>query len=341
MSELQLSFEQLRCQSALAPGADGVKSRTLPVAAFGDQAVSAASVADVLYLPELKLQVAAGAIVPLEAIQDAWSLKFELERNFQGQADAYRRPFVATTRDEDVCILANFYSRNFFHWITEELVKVTVLERSGFTGRYVLANLPAFADQFLALLGIGSDRIIRDLDGPTVFRSASYVTAITSRQLDGYPELFFALRDSLLLGVPESGAATRRLWMDRRLGVNNAGRELLNTEEVYALLDRYGVEVVDMAATTVPEQLALANSAQLLSGPHGAGFIHTMFMRPRSQVIECFSPLFINPGVFEVCRLLRHRYFMLAYENCYEGYPYGNRLMVNCSQLELTLQSLD
>jgi capsular polysaccharide biosynthesis protein len=129
--------------------------------------------------------------------------------------------------------------------------------------------------------------------------------------------------------------------MDRRLSVNNPGRELVNPEAVYPVLERHGVEIVDMGGLPVREQLRAARSAALLSGPHGAGFIHAMFQAPRSQVIECYSPLFINPGIFEVCRLLRHRYQMVVHENCYGGYPYGNQLYVHPSQLELALQSLD
>lgn len=299
-------------------------------------------VADVLYLPDLLLQVAPGSVAPLEAVQDPWSLNFELGRNFQGKADRYRLPVEVDDDDRDVCILANFYSRNFFHCITEELVKVVILEESGFTGDYVVSRLPPFASEFLAMLGVGPDRIVGPLDNPTRFRSAVYTTAITARELDQYPDAFHSVRNAL---VGASGASSqppsRRLWMDRKLGVNNPGRELVNPEQIYPLLERYGFEIVDMAAFAAAEQIRLANEAAVLSGPHGAGFIHAMFMQPRSSVIECFSPLFINPGIFEVCRLLRHRYFMVAYENCYEGYQHGTRLMVNPSQLELALQSLD
>ena len=238
------------------------------------------------------------------------------------------------------CVLGNLYSRNFCHWISEELVKVVLLERSGFDGRYVLSSLPGFAHEFLALLRIPHSRIVV-ADGPLRLRSAWFTTAITARRLHRFLGLFHAVREALLRDVQPRPGSPRRIWMDRVAGVNNPGRELLNPDEVYPLLARYGFEVLDMAARPVAEQLALAHGAEALSGPHGAGFIHALFMQPRSAVVECFSPLFINPGIFEICRLLRHRYQMVAYENCYDGYPHGNRLMVDVSQLELALQALD
>lgn len=331
-----IPFDRLSCKSVL----DGI-GQPFDLPAIGSYQPKAARLSGVLYLSELGLQVADGAIVPLEAVQDGWNLDFELKRDFQGRTGAYGTHFECSDRDEDVCILSNFFSRNFFHWVTEELPKVHLLERSGFRGSYVVSRLPSFAHQFLALLGVSNERMITELAGPTRFRSAVYVPAVTAHSLGRLPELFFSLRESVLERVDVARQSPRRLWLDRRVGVNNAGRELLNTEEVYCLLDRFGFEVVDIAAFPLAEQIAISRDAEVLSGPHGAGFIHAMFMAPESSIIECFSPLFINPGVFDVCRLLRHRYSMLVYEHAYDGYPFGNRLMVNCAHLELVLQSLD
>lgn len=324
----------LRCASVFDGGA-----RTEAAAPFEGEPLRLARVADVLYLPAAGLQLLPGGIAPLEAVQDPWCLDFEVGRRFQGKLDALAAPFEADVLDGESCVLGNFYSRNFFHWISEELVKVVLLERSGFDGRYVLPALPAFTHEFLALLGIGADRIVA-ASAPLRLRSAWYATAITARRLHRFPGLFHALREALLGGVA-AATGPRRIWMDRRLGVNNPGRELLNPDEVYPLIERHGFEILDMAAHPVATQLALAKGAEAISGPHGAGFIHAAFLPPRSNVIECFSPLFINPGIFEISRLLRHRYQMVAYENCYGGYPHGNRLMVDPSQLELALQALD
>ena len=326
----------LRCASVLDPS---FPARRQDAARFDGDPVQISRVDDVLYLPAAGLQLAPGGIVPLEAVLDPWCLDFERGRRFQGRLDAQASEFAVDELAGEACVLGNFYSRNFFHWISEELVKVVLLERSGFTGRYVLSMLPAFTHEFLGLLGIGPERIVV-ATAPLRLRSAWYGTAISARRIHRYPGLFHALRDALLAGIAPA-AGPRRLWMDRRVGVNNPGRELLNPDEVYPLIERYGFKVVDMAAHPVATQLGLAKGAEALSGPHGAGFIHAAFLPPRSAVIECFSPLFINPGIFEISRLLRHRYQMVAYENCYGGYPHGNRLMVDVSQLELALQALD
>jgi capsular polysaccharide biosynthesis protein len=308
--------------------------------AFDDAPIRHGVADDIVYVPELGLQLGAGGRVPLEAIQDPWCLGFEKERDFQGRTGTYSAGFDLEVLDDDACVLGNFYSRNFFHWISEELLKVHALESVGFQGVYVLNRLPPFARAFLDMLGLPATRV-REATTPLLLRRAHYLDPITARQFDRHPRLVRGLRERLLAHALAGAPAQppRRLWLDRVIGVNNAGRELVNPDEVYPVLARHGVERVDMGALGVVEQLRLSASASLISGPHGAGFIHVLFQAPRSDVIECYSPLFINPGVFEVCRVMAHRYAMVVHENCYGGYPHGNRLYVNPSQLELALST--
>lgn len=330
-------FPELRAVSVFDPQAwPGVASATAP--RFDAAPLQHGVVADIVYLPELGLQVGTGGRVPLEAVQDPWCLGFEVERQFQGRTGPYAGAFEMDVFDGDACVLGNFYSRNFYHWISEELVKVHALESAGFTGTYVLKPLPGFARGLLALMGVADARV-REVTAPVLLRRAHFIDALTARQFDRHPMLVRSLRERLLANALDGAPAPapRRLWLDRVQGVNNGGRDLVNPNEVYPVLERHGIEVVDMGGLPVREQLRLAASARLLCGPHGAGFIHALFQAPRSDVIECYSPLFINPGVFEVCRVMDHRYAMVAHENCYGGYPYGNRLYVNPSQLELAL----
>jgi hypothetical protein len=78
-------------------GATGVRLREVPVATFAGDPLRAVSVAEVLYIPEIRLHVIDGRIVPREAVGPR-SLKLEQERTVQRKADAYREPFDAGYR---------------------------------------------------------------------------------------------------------------------------------------------------------------------------------------------------------------------------------------------------
>jgi capsular polysaccharide biosynthesis protein len=297
---------------------------------------------EVLYVPRLRLQVLPNDVVPSEAVH-ARSLEFERARDFLGGAERFRRPFETRRFDGDVCILSNLYSRNFGHWITEELLKVTVLEWTGFTGQYVLYDQPAFSHELLRCLGVPDERILIIDDEPAVFSAAVFMTPLNVVTALQYPGVFLALRRSLLrAATPSDRSPTpRKIWLQRNAQVNN-GRPLLNADEVYEIVARHGFDVVDMGDLPVRRQIALANGAEVIAGPHGAGLVHAMFMESGSTVVECFSPEFINAGNFcpEICSLLEHRWFMLVHSNARGAYPYGDNLKIDPFQLELLIRSI-
>lgn len=343
MTSMSLKFEELVCQSIIHQLAQrrGLKVEEV-FPSFGSIPIHVVQTRDTLYVPELALQVVDGHIVPEEAIHGSWELDFEIRRDFQGRGNAYRQTFEPAYVDQEVSILSNFYSGNFGHWITEELIKVTILERHGFEGLYVLSGLPKFTFEFMRLLGVSSDRIIDRVDTPTIFKSVILTTSIDEGHALRHSGVFESLRRNILAAahVYDKPPLSSRLWMDRRAGVHDRGRELCDADEVYAILDRYGFDIVDMATLPLCTQVAASHNAEILSGPHGAAFVHALFMKPRSAVIECFSPCFVNPSVLELCRMMNHRYSMLVHQNAYGAYPYGKRLKVNSSHLELALQSL-
>src|SRR5262245_53163147 len=143
MTSLALPLESLNCVSLIDGSARSIPAVIESVRSFsGEAAISVARAKDVLYVPKLRLQVVDQRLVPAEAILEPWTLEFEVKRNFNGLGSAYSTPFETVYSDREVCILSNFYSRNFFHWITDELTKVTILERHGFRGDYILHGLP-------------------------------------------------------------------------------------------------------------------------------------------------------------------------------------------------------
>ena len=304
--------------------------------------VHVTAVSDVLYVPDLRLQVVGGAVVPTEGIVDPWNLGFEQRSNFHGKGQRYSLPFAVDHVDGDVAILSNLYSANFTHFI-EELLKVVILERAHFGGRFVLSAMPAFAYELLDLLGIDRRRIIDTITQPTVFERAHYTTHASTLNLSTCPGVLMELRDALLSAVGDvRSPAGPRLWLERGRNVNEPDRDLVNVEEVHACLDRHGFERLDIGDLAVPEQLAAARDADVISGVHGSAFAHCAFMKPGSRVVECFSPRYLNGCSFETCRVLGHRYHMVCdWSSKYVTYEHGDRVHVDLSQLELALQGLD
>lgn len=118
------------------------------------------------------------------------------------------------------------------------------------------------------------------------------------------------------------------------------GRKLINEEEVCRLLDRYSFERVDMGSLSVVNQIAISRNAQVISGLHGAQFVHSQLMNPRSWVIECLSPMYLNPTYTEIYRVLHHSYVQITSTNTpLFSYLHGSDVLVDCQQLDLAMRA--
>ena len=265
---------------------------------FDTTAYTVTTVDNVLYPPELRLQVIEDRVVPEEAIRDPQNFDFEQRNSWHGGGGQFRTSFDVREVDETVCILSNLYSHNFTHWL-EELLKVTILERAGYAGRYVLLpSMPPFALELLLLLGIPSERIDDAVREPTVFRSAVYTTTTNfdAPDVGRAPSSRSALR--CWLASPTSAHRTLRGSGSTGANVESADRDLVNPDEVHAFVERHGFERVDIGSLPLELQLATARDAAVIAGAHGSAFAHCAFMKQRSTVIECFSPLYLNGASF-------------------------------------------
>ena len=331
---MRIDFDRLECGSAFTISAERERI------AGGVELVS---VPDVLFLPHAlgegqSVCVAQGRMVPVEAILDCWNLGFLQRKRDELPAPRYTDDFDVRRRQEPTCILGSIFARNFGHW-TEELLKVAALERAGIGCTYAIPTLPGFARASLSFLGVEDERIAV-IDSPTVFARALFVTAVSHQNIAQHPRRLGLLRDLAASRLEDPGEKRKRLWLERQEMVGNAGR-LVNPEQVHALVSDHGFEIVDMATLSFPDQLRTVGEASVIAGLHGSQFVHAQFMPPQSTVIECFSPMHVNPSVLEICRALGHAYHQVVAQcNLVSPYQHGRDCLVDCEHLSLILESL-
>ena len=113
-----------------------------------------------------------------------------------------------------------------------------------------------------------------------------------------------------------------------------------NREEVYRCIDKYGFDIVDLATLSFSDQLRTVGGATMIAGPHGAQFVHAQFMPVSSTVIECFSPMHVNPSILQICWVLGHSYHQIvSRSHVLTPYQYGRDCHVDCEHLALVLDS--
>ena len=239
----------------------------------------------------------------------------------------------------DYVALCGLWSDAFYHFVLENLPRALLAEKAGFKGRYLVPAGRRFVHEALALIGIGAERIIEWHQQSCTVDRLFVSSAVPGHDMPYYPGLVSMLRAALLQGAGvSSGATSKRRLMVLRQDYGQ-GRRLSNLEEVSSLTAPYGFEPILFDKLSLKEQIRTAAEASALIGPHGAGFVHTMFMQPASLIIEFFSSYYVNPCVLSICKELRHRYFMQvmdSYRNRAE--LMCNDVMVETSLLSMTLE---
>jgi capsular polysaccharide biosynthesis protein len=225
------------------------------------------------------------------------------------------------------------WSFNFWHWCTETLPMALVAHEGGFTGTYLVPDLP-FVTDTLKLLGIAPERI-RTADGSDYYLDCMCLLP-KRRGYDGsILEPLLRVR-SILRSAFAQRNRKQNLYISRNGNPGNS-RQVVNHEALLDLLKRHDFVTLQMEDLSLDEQLAHTCNAGALIGPHGAGMTHCIFMPERSLVLELFAPTYINPCLLLPCRSLSHRYFQIT-SHCSAGYAHGLDIEAHLQMIELTLE---
>jgi capsular polysaccharide biosynthesis protein len=145
------------------------------------------------------------------------------------------------------------------------------------------------------------------------------------------------LREKILKNIAVSNASNKRVYISRKNARN--GRRVVNASQLEDLLENYGFEAYEFDNMPLKEQISIMANANWLVGPHGAGFVHTLFMPRNSNVIEVFSPNYINPCMVDAVELLEHNYHMIVSRN--DGdYRYRNDMVAPIELIRVTIENI-
>ena len=327
---------QLQCDSLATAAPDNIRVTRLTGWAEG---ISVFEIPDVVYLPEYGIQICCG-FVPEEAINyrdhlemrlGRWPDKLSTDETIINSESMERSPV-------EVCILGHIYSHVFGHWC-EELLKVVTLEKFGFSGFYVLPDwYPSYCHDSLRLLDVPSARVIT-VNKPVRYERALLPTTIHHFNAHRFPNLILHLRDRLYAGAAREVGAGPRIWVER--GQNAKGRDVINKDEVYACIKKYDFVAIDFGQYTFGQQIGIDREISVMLGPHGSASVHCGFMPIGGEVIEIFSPFYINPSVLQLCQAMCHSYHQIVPPNTdFDPYKFGLEIKVDIDHLELVLSTV-
>lgn len=195
------------------------------------------------------------------------------------------------------------WSDNYYHWLLQYLpiLKVTseCISMDEIENVLVKGPIKPFQVESLSLLGISSQKIIGISPGTQYLAEELVMTTIPCANRTYTQWAIDFLRQ---LREPHASPSSP-VFFDRRFP---ASRRMVNAEEVYSVLESYGIQCVDCGSFSFSDQVRLASSANLLLGIHGASLANAVFSAPGTTLLELtprnYSPPYFS-GLAKACQL--------------------------------------
>ncbi len=203
-------------------------------------------------------------------------------------------------------------AHNFYHWTTDIIPKLLLLEASGYviqSSDYIVVSRADadFALQLLKCFGISADQIVQTETSSPYIEADELVVPFLNNKM-GYTMgqwLPAALRNKMGVDKPVNG--NRKLFINRDPAAS-AGRTLKNSSVAEAFFEDCGFEVMYPEKLTVVEQAQLFSSASVIAGVHGAGFANIVYCSPGTKIIE-FYGAHIAPCYWLISALAGYDYY--------------------------------
>jgi len=220
------------------------------------------------------------------------------EDNWSFRRLSLPKPQAVTGR---TLVLASTGGDTYFHWMTDVLPRVGLARRAGYDPAsfdWVLVNglIHPFQQESLQQLGIPANRCLAFHKKELLYEMEEAVLP----SLPGVPgvvppESVDFLRNAF---PAEKTPRGRKIFIGRGEAKH---RPLIHEKEIWAQLQKRGYDSVDCGKLSVQKQAEVFGSADMVVGAHGAALTNLVFCYPGTQVVELFSPAYVNPCYRDLC----------------------------------------
>ena len=247
-----------------------------------------------------------------------------------------------------VVLAVNPADSNYYHWMIESIPRLKLLDKANLKAEkyYVSYHLP-FQKEALDLLGITESQLIDPKDKKYIMAEEMIVPDIInnfdtfiSKGHYFYKAKFIPhwavefLRKSFLNKAKET--KIRRIYISRK---NALHRKILNENEVYNMLRRFGFYKIELDNIKLVDQVSLFSNADFIISPHGAGLTNLVFCNANTKVLELFSKDYVNNFFWLISNILKLNYNYLLSEKdlCDNVNPQYENIEVNLKLLKKSI----
>jgi capsular polysaccharide biosynthesis protein len=192
-------------------------------------------------------------------------------------------------------------AHNYFHWISEMLSRLAMLEMQGmeYDYLYVPQTTAHFIPETLKLWGIDPKKIVTTPQNTCLQADQLIVPSMVSNVSFGgvvgscytQPHLIDYVKTKLLKAALQhqpSIILNPRVFISRK---DAPQRLIINEDAVFELFQAQGFERYELDKLCVTDQILLFHNAEVIVSPQGTGLANSIFCKPETKIIELFQCL--------------------------------------------------
>lgn len=202
---------------------------------------------------------------------------------------------------ERVAVLGQLAYFQYYHWISEVLCRLAMLEMNNITydKLYIPQNC-SFMKETLELWGIKKEQIIEPFGATYCIQADELIVPSLVSNVDFglkwfscYPrkDLMEYVRDKLLKGALLKNTSYQfcnKVFISRK---DAPRKKIINEDDFFVLLQKQGFEGYELSKMSVTDQILLFYNAEIIVGAQGTSLANCIFCKPKTQIIELFQKL--------------------------------------------------
>jgi hypothetical protein len=191
---------------------------------------------------------------------------------------------------------------NYFHWHTELLSRLALLDMQGVTYDYVYApQRSKFMKDFLKMWGIPESKIIAPTSEDFAVQADEIILpSLVCNSNHGWtqfvnymrPELLEYVKNKLFKAAQEKNIDTsqfpKKIFISRK---DAPIRKVINEDEVFEKFEKLGFVRYELSKLSVAEQIMLFHQAEIIVSFQGTGLANSIYCNKKVKIIELFQGL--------------------------------------------------
>jgi hypothetical protein len=279
----------------------------------------------------------------LKLLPESFAYPFELrDWKFSSMAKLLATNYLLRRRrtiDTEVLWVTDYWSRGYFHWLTDALPRLFVmrdrLEQHMLMLPWQYETID-FVNPTLEAFGVKKVDFIKRNE--VLAGHSLLMPTHTAPSGHFHEETIRGVQTILLSAFGNQGSKGERVYISRRAA---GKRRIANEQELIPILTANGFEIICAEDLTFEQQVELASQTRYLVSNHGAGLANMLFMREGGSVLElrhCTD--YVNNCYFAMSSALDLNYFYQLCEPHQNADPHHADLNVDPQEFENSLRLL-